>query len=570
MLHHLSKAVKGLVRTINRPAVRLDSPGLPDWGAIIANESALWTRSIRAASSGPRILLPTMIGGHPQFTVVESAIAVALTLRGVKVDIVLCDQQLPGCLRAKVAALAPVDLANYGIKDVFCDHCVNTGRQVFEGTGLEIVRLGDYLDREDSAASRSVTDNTNVAALKQLEINGIPVGEHALAGALRYYGRGDISTEPEGNVVSKRYLEAGILTLRATERLLSSKCYSTAVINHGIYVPHGVMAAVARKAGVRVATWNLAYRRQCAIFSHGDTYHHTLMDEPATTWENMAWSKAHEISILEYLDTRQKGSRDWIWFNNNPDDDVDRFARECGLDWTRPVIGMLTNVVWDAQLHYPANAFPDMVAWVIKTVAYFRDRPDLQLLIRVHPGELAPPGGQTKSLQPIIGEIRKAFTEIPRNVFIIPPESQVSTYSTMKRCNAVIIYGTKAGTEFTSMGIPVIVAGEAWIRNKGVTLDAKNESDYFQLLGQLPLLHRMDPETIERARKYAYHFFFRRMVPLPFLTPVEKAWPPFIVSIDRLSDLLPGNFPGLDVICDGIVKGTPFIYPAEIVGPHDQ
>jgi hypothetical protein len=41
------------------------------------------------------------------------------------------------------------------------------------------------------------------------------------------------------------------------------------------------------------------------------------------------------------------------------------------------------------------------------------------------------------------------------------------------------------------------------------------------------------------------------------------AWPPYQPDIRSLKNLLPGVDRGLDVICDGITKGTEFIYPAE-------
>lgn len=88
-------------------------------------------------------------------------------------------------------------------------------------------------------------------------------------------------------------------------------------------------------------------------------------------------------------------------------------------------------------------------------------------------------------------------------------------------CNAVIIYGTKTGVELTSMGIPVIVAGEAWIRNKGITIDVKSKEGDIKILDQLSLSERMNNKLIERARKYAYHFFFRRMIPLPQMKPTD-------------------------------------------------
>jgi hypothetical protein len=57
-------------------------------------------------------------------------------------------------------------------------------------------------------------------------------------------------------------------------------------------------------------------------------------------------------------------------------------------------------------------------------------------------------------------------------------------------------------------------------------------------------------------------------VPVPSMVPT-KAVPPFKLAIESIEDLLPGRQPGLDVICDGILQGTPFIFPAESLGVHD-
>ena len=108
----------------------------------------------------------------------------------------------------------------------------------------------------------------------------------------------------------------------------------------------------------------------------------------------------------------------------------------------------------------------------------------------------------------------------------------------------MLIYGTKTGVELSSLGIPVIVAGEAWVRGKGVTRDASSPEEYFRILDDLPLGRRLDEATTRRARMYAYHFFFRRMIPLPFVQAAEGKPVPFTVEIDGLSDLLPGKHRG--------------------------
>ena len=45
-----------------------------------------------------------------------------------------------------------------------------------------------------------------------------------------------------------------------------------------------------------------------------------------------------------------------------------------------------------------------MLEWLVQTCEYFATRPDLQLLIRVHPAEIS---GFPPSRQPILRELRK-------------------------------------------------------------------------------------------------------------------------------------------------------------------
>jgi hypothetical protein len=558
-------AARALGRT-RRKSPKANDPRFPDWKSILDSNRPLWDEAKRRAASGPPVLVATSVGGYMPGSIFESLLAVALTLRGARVHTLLCDRALPACQRAEhVDVPDPNVLVNYELPLRLCDYCYATGRYNFDPLELTDHRIGQLATRAEKLQARRIAVETPAEKIRTFTWEGMAIGEHAYAGALRYYARGDLDAEPLGEQVLRRYLEASLLMTGAVTRLIQREGIEIAAFNHGLYVPQGVLGEVCRSLGVRVANWNPAYRTSCFIFSHGDTYHHTLMSEPADSWETMLWTPAMEGQILTYLKSRWSGARDWIWFHDEPDEDFAAYACEAGLDLNKPIVALLTNVMWDAQLHYPANAFPSMLDWVLQTIRYFERRQDLQLLIRVHPAEIR---GTARSRQPLVPEIERAFPTLPSNVFVIPPESQVSTYAAVATANAAIIYGTKTGVELTSVGIPTIVAGEAWIRNKGLTLDASSPEDYFRILEHLPLPDRMPADQVTRARKYAYHFFFRRMVPVPSIVPT-KSVPPYRVALDNLEDLLPGRQPGLDVICDGILEGSPFIYPAEAFGVHD-
>ena len=81
--------------------------------------------------------------------------------------------------------------------------------------------------------------------------------------------------------------------------------------------------------------------------------------------------------------------------------------------------------------------------------------------------------------------------------------------------------------------------------------------EYFKLLAHLPFAEGLSPAQLARARRYAYHFFFNRMIPLPFIEP-NAGFPVYRLELSRLQQLLPGDA-GLDTICDGILGRTPFV-----------
>ena len=94
----------------------------------------------------------------------------------------------------------------------------------------------------------------------------------------------------------------------------------------------------------------------------------------------------------------------------------------------------------------------------------------------------------------------------------------------------MIIYATKTGIELAARGIPVIVAGEAWLRGKGIGFDCDDAGAYERMLASLPFGKRLDAERIARAQAYAYHFFFRRMITLPGLRRARVPGVPYEIA----------------------------------------
>ena len=535
--------------------------GYPDWQRIIKNNKQ-WQDIIASARQGQKVLIATSIGSHLAAMQMETMLAAALTMRGANTHALLCDELLPGCQMCEPRFFSNNKrFVENGPAEDLCRDCYKPGLDNYKQVGVQVHSYSENLLIEEKKYASDIASKVSFADIENFELHGYKIGMHVKAGALRFFARAVLDDEPLGESVMRRYLEAAILTALSIKRLIQKEKFDVVVFNHGIYVPQGLIGEVARQEGVRVVNWNPAYRTNTFIFSHNDTYHYTMMDEPVSVWEDMPWDNEREQKIDNYLLSRRESKNDWISFQDKPFFNKNRILSEIGCDTSRPIVGLLTNVMWDAQLHFPANAFSNMLEWLLFTIRYFEERPDLQLVIRVHPAEIS---GSVPTRQPVIDEIKKYFPTLPSNVYIIPPQSNICTYALSELCDSVIIYGTKTGVELASLGIPVIVAGEAWIRNKGLTTDADSKETYSNILHTLPIGSRLSDAVVQRAKKYAYHFFFRRMIQVNIFKK-GAAWPPYKLDIEDISGLKNGSDAGLDNICNGILKGNPFIADTEII-----
>jgi hypothetical protein len=493
------------------------------------------------------LLAPTI--GAREVTVVNALLAIALTLRGAQVTLLQCDGALGACERM-TSALRPGigHLVQHGPdRRNFCWSCYQPAARFFRELGLPLWTFRELLDVDSPIQDGSPP---------------IDLREHALAGTLRYYKRGDLEGQPYASEMLARYTESAAVTVRAVRECIARLRPEVAVFHHGIYVPQGIIGEVCRAAAVHVVNWRPASRRNTFVFSHHDTYHRTMPAESAESWLRMPWTERHRQLTLEYLSSRRVGSNDWRSLARDATHEPETIIGALGLDRTRPIYCLLTNVMWDARVHFPTTAFGTQLEWLQFTLEWFARRPELQLVVRIHPGETS---GSLVSCQPVADEIRRFMPVRPPNIYVVPPQSRLSTYTLAELSDATLIFGTKTGIELAAIGIPIVVAGEAWIRNKGISIDVSTPEEYRRVLESFPLGRRLDADTRDRALRFAYHIFFRRMIVVRSIT--ERRFNRIKVldfSARQLSDFERGADSGLDVICEGILQRRPFTAQAAL------
>ena len=541
----LKNFIKKLIRKRNRD--------LPNWKNINTEEFI-------DKDENPNILIATSSGGLLSNLVFESVLGYALKNKRCNVEFLLCDAPLSACIMATEFDIKEDIFLKKGPNSI-CSSCSHDSEMFLKDAKFKINKLSNYIDLNDKKHIQDLETikNINLDSARDFKLDNIAIGEHAYAGTLRYYARSDLNKK-NSNAVLRKYLESSILTKIAIEKLYTIKNFDTVILNHGIYIPQGVIHEVSKSSGINTVNYCMGTRKKTFCFGKDETYHKSLIYEKNENWENLELNDKVEKKIDKYLESRLHGHEDWIYFHNEPKFDLKDFIKKYNIDQTKPMIGLATNVIWDAQIDFPSNFFKNILNWVFYTIDYFINNKDLQLIIRIHPAEI----NSTKpAKQRILDEIKKKYSKIPENIIIVPAEDNISTYTIMQSCSNVLIYGSRLGVELSALKVPVIVCGEGFIRNKDIAVDINSFEQYDDVLKKLPLENFITDEKLKRAKKYAYHFFFRRMIEINSIIEKPGLWPNIDIEKNLKEKLSNNKDPGLDKICDCIINKTDFIYEDE-------
>ena len=127
--------------------------------------------------------------------------------------------------------------------------------------------MSDWLTVAQREEAQRIASTLPLDRIEAFTFEGLNIGEHAHAGAIRFFATGSLLDEPLAEPVLRRYLESALLTAFASRHLMRSLGFTSAVFTHGIYVPWGIVGEVARRERIHVSNWNVAYRKRRFIFS---------------------------------------------------------------------------------------------------------------------------------------------------------------------------------------------------------------------------------------------------------------------------------------------------------------
>ncbi len=171
--------------------------------------------------------------------------------------------------------------------------------------------------------------------------------------------------------------------------LLQSEVPNAVLIPNGLVTELGIFYQVARHLDLMTVTYEFNDQREQVWLSQNEIVMRQHIDElwQARGRQPLSEPEREKIAALEDARTSArkygKGTRFW---QDAASIGGEQLRKTLGLD-KRPVVLLPTNVLGDT-LTLGRNIFTaSMAEWIDKTVQYFASCKDVQLVVRIHPGE---------------------------------------------------------------------------------------------------------------------------------------------------------------------------------------
>ncbi|HSB90322.1 MAG TPA: hypothetical protein VLD63_09905 [Anaerolineales bacterium] len=298
-------------------------------------------------------------------------------------------------------------------------------------------------------------------------------------------------------------------------RLFRRTSYDAVVIPNGSILEFGAVYHTARHLGLPTVTYEFGEQRQRAwVCRDGEA----MRLETGDLWRARGHASLTpgERRQIEELMRARTGGVEWQQFGRRwqkgERQGAESVLSRLGLDPTRPIILLATNVVGDSLALNRQVFSGGMADWLSQSLKYLAPRNEVQTVVRIHPGELLGAGMPSEQV------VRRTLPHVPPHVVLIPPDSKVNTYDLIESAHLGLVYTSTAGLEMAMHGVPVVTAGQTHYRGKGFTDDPESYEAYFHdLEARLaePVGRRLSPAQVDLAWRYAHRFFFE----FPFAFP---------------------------------------------------
>ena len=361
------------------------------------------------------------------------------------------------------------------------------------------------------------------------ELDGVPIVRYALYETLIKFKKLDIKLSDSERDYFQATLQNCILTiLSGREYLAKNKSFSAILIHSPEYGPNHCFAELARQRGIPVysvtGSANLAEMHSSAMIWRWD-YRPEIPPQLLSWngWQKVDISSQDRLRLASHKRELVAGKSAFVYSSPfNSKSTAHSTKEKLGVHGGSKTILMSlssTDEILAAKIikrglaiHYPGMVFEDQFQWVSETIAWASTKPEISLIVRLHPRDL--PNKRDPVLSQQHAKWMGLLAALPTNVVVNHPNQQISFREVCMVSDVLVTGWSSTAIEAMLLGKPVVTYDQnlpGFPKDTHLTGDSKVE--YFNNL-ETSLRQSTYQDHEEVATRWLTHFLVRGSIEL--------------------------------------------------------
>lgn len=355
------------------------------------------------------------------------------------------------------------------VLDRTCDRCCTDARIVARSTDARHHTLSDFTLESDEAWIQSQLEVVDANTYLALELGGVPIGRIAAYETLIKFKKASSALSDNEFSYYLETLGNCLVTLLAGGRALAAIQPNLVLVYSPQYGVPGVMASLARGAGCRVifveGSSNIAERYSAVrLWDWGEF---GLVNPAVDAWGDRterdrsvdfdrALNHVEELSAsrsFSVYSTKARGASARAHF---------------GIDSHSPIVVAAVSSYDEAysavviggfpEKKFRSHVFVDQFDWIRSLVAWANERPEISLVIRLHPRDFANKREGHQAEQATVWSA--VLADHPANVFVDHPSEAFPLHDLLSEATVLTTGWSATAIEAMLEGIPVVTYDE--------------------------------------------------------------------------------------------------------------
>ena len=197
----------------------------------------------------------------------------------------------------------------------------------------------------------------------------------------------------------------------------------------------------------------------------------------------------------------------------------------------KPIVMIFSNDLIDGIFTNSWNLYIDRLTWLRSTLNFIKTVEDINWIIKPHPNEIK---NKVKTSTEL--EVKKYCSDF-NHIKLFPHGYGIEPLPKIIKC-AISAQGS-VGYEYPALGVPSIICGESLSSGHGISIEPKNEVEYFKYLKNVDKIGDVSLDQQNRAKIFIYIYSVLSKVHSPLIPDSHNTnfkYENFLFEYEKLID----------------------------------